>query len=87
MSSTFLVSDATINRVVTWFDHNEDLYSPDRLAVAEALSIEATYPNFSLLLGRALFKLNVIAVVHRYDPDEPARQRPQKITRGVSALR
>jgi hypothetical protein len=75
MSSTFIVSDATINRIVTWLDHNQDLYRPEQLAVAEALSIEPTHPNFSLLLGRALFKMNVTAVVHRYGPDEPGRQR------------
>ena len=75
MSSSFLVCDRTINVIVTWFDQNEDLDSPDRRAVAEALSIDPTHPNFGLLLGRAIFKMNVNAVVHRYGPAEPARMR------------
>ncbi|MGA7916689.1 MAG: hypothetical protein WCA00_15755 [Candidatus Acidiferrales bacterium] len=75
MSSSFIVCDTTINRIVTWFDQNEKVDSPYRLAVAEALSIDPAHPNFSLLLGRALFAMNVSAVVRRYGPAEPARVR------------
>lgn len=75
MSSSFIVADTTINRIVTWFDQNENLDSPHRRDVAEALSIDPAHPNFSLLLGRAIFKMNVNAVVHRYGPDEPGRMR------------
>jgi hypothetical protein len=75
MSSTFLVSDTTINRIVAWLGQNENLDSRDRAALADALSADPAHPNFSLLLGRALYAMNVAAVVYRYGEEEITRQR------------
>jgi hypothetical protein len=74
--SSFLVADRTINRIVTWFHENEKAGSPNREAIAAALSIDPLHPDFHRIFAYALFAMNLAAVTHRYGPDEARRQHP-----------
>jgi hypothetical protein len=68
--SAFMVTDETINRVVSWLSHeiNTSLWLKEK--VENTLQIDTTKPGWQKELGKAMFELNIAGVNDRYGEGE-----------------
>jgi hypothetical protein len=68
--SAFMVTDETINRVVTWlaWEVYRNMWLKDN--VAKLIAIDLTHGNWEAELGNAMFQLNIDAVNARYGDGE-----------------
>ena len=78
--SAFVVSDSTINRVVSWIN-NETVGSNGltygRIGrILKGIGHAPDQDNFEVNLGLAMFDLNVLAVNQRYGDGEAEKFRP-----------
>jgi hypothetical protein len=68
--SAFMVTDDTINRVVSWLAHEVTKSNWFKETIENKLKIDTTQPHWEETLGRAMFRLNIAGVNERYGKRE-----------------
>src|SRR5690349_14710419 len=76
--SAYLVDDITINKIVTYLDH--ELQYDDRaiLGIAQKYGIDLTSDNWQAALAQAMYDLNCQALYQRYGDEQRQRAVPYR---------